>query len=214
MIRVLAISDEALDQGYRNGFAALEPDVIVACGDLPNDYLDHVMSSLSIPMVWVPGNHDVESRLPQRDAVDALMNPPEKGPGGGIPADGHIVEVAGLRIAGLGGAPRYNRGPHQYTESQMRRRVRRLELKARWAAFRGRPIDVMITHSPPLGLGDGDDPAHRGFASFKRLIEVIRPRFFVHGHVHPYGPRPPDLIIGTTTIVNAVGYRLLEVPGR
>lgn len=192
---MLAISDEVLDEGYRSMFSSLEPDVVVACGDLPDDYLEDVMDGLSVPLVWVPGNHD-------------------GGPSCGVPADGRIVRVAGLTIAGLGGSPQYNRGPYQYTEKQMKWRALKLEMKARWSAMRGRPVDVLITHSPPRGLGDGDDKAHRGFDSFRRLIAAIRPRFFVHGHIHPCGLRPADIKSGTTTIINAVGYRLLEVDAR
>ncbi len=194
MTRVLAISDEVLGEGYRRMFGELDVDLVVSCGDLPNDYLEDVMNELMVPLVWVPGNHDHSPC--------------------GIPADGRIVEVAGLRIAGLGGSPRYNNGPFQYTEPQMRWRTLKLEIKARWAALRGRPVDLFIAHAPARGWGDEDDKAHRGFVSFRRLIRAIRPRFFVHGHIHPYGTKRPDLKEGVTTVINAVGYRLLEVDGR
>ena len=45
------------------------------------------------------------------------------GPCGAVNADGRIVRIAGLRIAGLGGSIRYNDGPNQWTERQQRRRA-------------------------------------------------------------------------------------------
>lgn len=47
-------------------------------------------------------------------------------PPGAINADGRIVDVAGLRRAGLGGSPRYRGGPNQYTDRQQARRARGL----------------------------------------------------------------------------------------
>lgn len=216
MTRVLAISDEVLDEGYRKVFGDLDVDLVVSCGDLPNDYLEDVMNELMVPLVWVPGNHDHSPR-PEPDAAiefGGALAHPEPVHSCGIPADGRIVDVAGIRIAGLGGSPRYNNGPFQYSEPQMRWRSFKLELKARWAALRGRPIDLLIAHSPARGWGDEDDKAHRGFVSFRRLVRAIRPRFFVHGHVHPYGIKRPDLKAGVTTVINAVGYRLIEVESR
>ena len=55
---------------------------------------------------------------------------------------------------GLGGSIRYNREEtFQYTEQEMRRRVRRLWFKA----HRAGGIDLLLTHSPAAGLNDGDD---------------------------------------------------------
>ncbi|MPZ67912.1 MAG: metallophosphoesterase [Actinobacteria bacterium] len=216
MTRVLAISDEVLGEGYRKMFGDLDVDLVVSCGDLPHDYLEDVMNELMVPLVWVPGNHDrtLPKNIDDRFEFAPVLAQPDPVYSCGIPADGRIVEVAGLRIAGLGGSPRYNNGPFQYTESQMRWRSLKLEIKARLAALRGRPVDLLIAHAPARGWGDDDDKAHRGFQSFRRLVRAIRPRFFVHGHIHPHGNKRPDLKAGVTTVINAVGYRLLEVEGR
>lgn len=68
----------------------------------------------------------------------------------------------------------------QYTEQEMRRRMRRLWFKA----HRAGGIDLLLTHSPAAGLNDGDDRAHKGFACFNDLLEEYQPKWFVHGHVH------------------------------
>jgi Icc-related predicted phosphoesterase len=72
-------------------------------------------------------------------------------------------------------------------------------------------VDLIISHSPPLGVGDAPDDAHRGFESFLRLIDTLEPDFMVHGHIHPHGFAKPDRTVGTTTVVNAIPHRLLEV---
>jgi Icc-related predicted phosphoesterase len=74
-----------------------------------------------------------------------------------------------------------------------------------------RGVDVLLTHAPPFGVGDEDDPAHQGFEAFLPLVERLSPKLLVHGHIHPYGQAKPDRYLGTTTVVNAVPFRLLEV---
>ena len=73
------------------------------------------------------------------------------------------------------------------------------------------PPDILLTHSPPKGLGDGEDLPHQGFEAFHRLLTVLRPKLMVHGHLHPYGRKRSDRHLGETLIVNAVPHRLLEL---
>ena len=118
--------------------------------------------------MYVHGNHDGRYRT-------------EGEPGGCICVDDQVYVWKGLRIMGLGGSIRYNcEETFQYTEQEMRRRVRRLWFKA----HRAGGIDLLLTHSPAAGLNDGDDRAHKGFACFNDLLEEYRPKWFVHGHVH------------------------------
>ena len=58
MVRVLAIADEVSDALWGPKSAALAPDLVIAAGDLPWDYLEYLASSLDRPVVFVPGNHD------------------------------------------------------------------------------------------------------------------------------------------------------------
>ncbi len=83
---------------------------------------------------------------------------------------------------GLGGCIRYNKDPeaYQYTEREMRSRVRKLWFKA----HRAGGIDLLLTHSPASGINDGFDKAHKGFVCFNDLLEEYRPKWFVHGHIH------------------------------
>ncbi|HEU5108711.1 MAG TPA: metallophosphoesterase, partial [Micromonosporaceae bacterium] len=135
-------------------------------------------------------------------------------PAGATNADGTVVDVAGLRIAGLGGSIRYNDGPNQWTEDQQARRARKV---ARVAARRrrrdGRGVDVLLTHSPARDVGDAAAPAHRGFACLHDAVHRMRPKLLLHGHIHPYGTQVPDRRLGETLVVNTVGFRILEIGG-
>ena len=212
MTRILAVSDEVDEGLFGDKLRDLRPDLVLSCGDLPFDYLENLVSRADVPLLYVPGNHD-----PDVSAGDPLWSPLRfeahaPGPPGCDNIDGRVVDAAGLRIAGLGGSVRYRDGPNQQSQGSMRRRALALELRCRTRqAIDGRRIDILLAHSPAAGMGDGGDPAHQGFAAFHRLLAAIRPRLFVHGHVHPYGVKAPDRQLSETLIVNAVPYRLVEL---
>ena len=134
------------------------------------------------------------------------QNPPE----GCLCIEDQVVTVGGLRILGLGGSMRYNRGVNQYTEKQMRQRVQKLRFKL----WRSGGIDILMTHSPARSLGDDTDLAHTGFKTFLDVMEKYRPRYMVHGHVHQNYQYNFKRVRhhGDTTVINAFGYYLLDVP--
>jgi len=170
-------------------------ELILSAGDLKAGYLSFLVTMANRPLLYVPGNHDVNYE----------KNPPE----GCESIDGRIVKINGLRILGLGGSMMYSRGPNQYTERQMRRRIRRLS----WQIRRCGGVDVVLSHAPIAGYGDMDDPAHRGFECFMELIEKYEPKLWVHGHVHKrYGTQfQREHMIGSTRVVNACGKYEVEI---
>lgn len=204
MVRILAVADEVAPQVDDVGVRSMRPDLVLAAGDLPWDYLEFLASCLDVPVVFVPGNHD-----PEIEARTAWGGRPLDGarPHGAVNADLRVVEAAGVRIAGLGGSVRYNRGPHQYTQQQYRGRARRLVRLAR----RSGPVDVLLTHAPPRGLGDEPDECHVGIDAAHDALTDLAPRWHVHGHIHPHGFPRPDRQVGPTTIANVIPFRLLEV---
>lgn len=213
MVRVLAVSDE-VEEGLRvDAASARGADLIVSCGDLPFDYLGYLMDALQVPLVFVPGNHDPDVsgyRITRAGlTVRAGLPAAAPWPPGAVNADGRIVAAAGLRIAGLGGSPRYRPGPNQYTERRQARRARALAWRAGWR--RGQ-VDMLITHAPPRGVGDRDDPPHVGFACLHPLARRLRVPLLLHGHVHPFGEPTADLSIGATVVRNVVGWHLIDVP--
>src|SRR5262249_16473179 len=64
--------------------------------------------------------------------LKAGLPAPPPWPDGAVSAEQAVVDVAGLRIAGLGGCRRYSDGPNQYTRRQQARRARALSRRARW----------------------------------------------------------------------------------
>ena len=167
-MKILTISDEeclALWDYYMPGRLD-EYDLIISCGDLKAKYLSFLVTMAKCPVLYVPGNHDTGYEY----------NPPE----GCDCIDGHIVTYNGVRILGLGGCRKYHPGPHQYTEEQMRRRIRKLRRYIKKAGG----VDLVVTHAPPAGVGDAEDPAHRGFETLIEFLEQYKPRYLLHGHVH------------------------------
>lgn len=170
-------------------------DLVISCGDLKPEYLSFLATMMSVPVLYIRGNHD--------DRYDVI--PPD----GCTCIDGEIHNFNGIRILGLGGSYRYKPGKNQYTEKQMKKRVRKLFFKLR----RSKGFDILVTHSPARGFHDGDDLPHRGFEVFNTLVETYHPRFFVHGHVHMnYGRQFPRVDqMGQTRVVNAFERYILEI---
>lgn len=168
-------------------------DLVLGCGDLSADYLDGLATRYRAPLLFVRGNHD-----PPRPEGDYPV---------GADLDGRVVELAGLRIAGLEGAHWYRGGPQQYREWQMTLKALRLGLR-----LRRRPLDILLTHGPPAGVHEGTDLAHRGLRAVRRATEHWKPRLLLHGHVHPYGSQTQrEATIGPTRVINVVGHRVLEL---
>ena len=88
--------------------------------------------------------------------------------------------------------------------------------KLRLALYRAGGVDVVVTHAPPSGLGDGTDPAHRGFACFQKLLDRYHPLCLLHGHVHMRGyPLPErELVYDGTRIINVSERYVLDLPDR
>ena len=199
-MKILAISDEecpALWDYYTPGRLD-DYDLILSCGDLNAKYLSFLVTMAKCPVLYVHGNHDVNYNQVPPEGCDCI--------------DGHIVEYNGIRILGLGGCRRYHPGPHQYSDSEMRRRILRLS----WQLKRLGGVDIVVTHAPPAGLGDDEDPAHWGFDALVSFLDKYRPKFLVHGHVHTsYNHQIPRVIeYGDTKVINACERYVFEVEDR
>ncbi len=171
--------------------------LIISCGDLSANYLSFLVTMLPCPLLYVPGNHD------KRYAVAPPL--------GCSDIDGKLIVWHGLRILGLGGCKTPRGLLHEYTDRQMWGKVRRLE----GAVRRAGGIDILVTHAPALGLGDEPNSFHEGFDAFRWLDETWQPTYHLYGHVHLSGSpvdRRAFIQYGPTTLVNATGYKLLDVP--
>lgn len=195
-MKILVVSDEESPYiwDYFNPSPFRGTDLILSCGDLDPRYLSFLATMIPAPLLYVHGNHDNRyQRIP---------------PEGCTSVDGKLIRVKGLRILGFGGAMSARSGPHEFSDDQMRSRVR----KCRWEIFKNQGFDILLTHAPALGLGDIPDNYHAGFPTFRILLEKYQPVFHFYGHVHKRYNRGqvPDLVFGRTRLINACGYRIIE----
>jgi len=183
-------------------------DAVLACGDLPYTYMEYISTQARIrEAYYVHGNHDAPESLHGGGTLEE--------PGGWRNIDRRSVALnrGKLLIAGLEGSIRYTpRAAHQYSELDMRLRAQTLIFKLWLNKLRyGRYLDVLIAHSPARGIHDSNEGAHRGFATLRSIIERYRPRLFLHGHQHQYGPMEWHTRFAQTEVVNVHPFRLIEL---
>lgn len=173
-------------------------DMVISCGDLPAYYLDYLTSALSAPLFFVRGNHDEQYT--------------ESSPGGEN-LHGRAVCYRGLWLAGLEGSIRYNNGSVQYDDLGVLAIILSLA-PGMWRRRRrrGAGVDLLVAHSPPRGIHDLSDRAHRGFLALRWAIWWFQPRYLIHGHVDIWDRRRPvETQIGSTTILNIDPLKLLTI---
>lgn len=170
-----------------------EIELIISCGDLNREYLSYLVTMISAPLLYVPGNHN----------TNYITNPPE----GCDSIDGKLINYKGIRILGLGGSMKYNNNEFQYSEREMEKRINKLRFKL----MINKGFDILVTHSPAFGINDGKDLCHTGFKCFNNLIDKYSPKYFVYGHVHlNYGNIPRMSQRNATEMINAYGYYILD----
>ncbi len=206
-MKILAVSDVVVDRLYnaqiRENFPSVE--LILGCGDLPYEYLEFLVSAFNVPLLYVPGNHDPHFDIFNLTArAEGCQN-----------IDRQVTHIKGLSFAGLGGSILYKpNAVNQYTQVQMWGRVVGLAPALAWSRLRtGRRLDLMVVHSPPLGIHDDDDQPHTGFDAFVGLIKTFQPRYFLHGHTlaHMNNLDEPNTLVGSTQVINVNPYRFLDV---
>ncbi|NLZ67571.1 MAG: metallophosphoesterase [Spirochaetales bacterium] len=200
-------------------------DCVLSAGDLPIRYYDYMTTILGKDLYYVYGNHNLEyfkQNMGHSGASD-MINVGANGKinlentstnGGGTIIDGGCVydKKNDLIIMGLGGSMLYNYGQSQYSEKQMKTRILRLLPRLIYNKQRyGRYVDILITHAPPRGIGDGEDLCHRGFECFLSFMEKYKPKYLLHGHVHLIDENTcREIKYCETTIINIYKNYILE----
>ena len=197
-MKILCVSDEecpALWDYYVPGRLS-SYDLILSCGDLKASYLSFLVTMARCPVLYVHGNHDESYDRKPPEGCDCI--------------DDRLIEYGGLRILGLGGCPWYHPGKYQYTEKEMKKRIKKL----RFALWKAGGVDIVVTHAPPRGVGDLDDAAHQGFEMFLELLEKYKPQYLLHGHVHlRYGIDQTRVRhYGDTQVINVCERYELDIP--
>jgi uncharacterized protein len=204
-IRLLAVSDEidpALEAAATR--RAIGPiDLVLGAGDLEPSYLGFLADAFGVPLLYVRGNHDVGVNW--ADAEDEHVPEPL--------SDGRVHDEHGLRVLPFSGAPRY--APHgrpsaeqQLSGSAMWRKVLRS-----WPGAAARRPLLVLTHAAPRDVNDAPDQAHRGFASFRWLLDRLAPPLWLHGHATlvQRGIQARTARRNGTLLVNVTGATLVEL---
>jgi Icc-related predicted phosphoesterase len=191
-------------------------DLILSAGDLPQDYLEFVVTTLNKPLLSVYGNHNLEGFQYLKRGADFPIQrfvEIDKAYRSGAAHIGSRVKVEKkLIFAGLGGSMRYNNGENQYTDFQMRLEIIRLIPRLLFNRLvHGRFVDILLTHAPPFGIHDKPDICHRGFKAFLWFMRSFKPKYLVHGHIHLYDLSDVRVTkYFDTVIINAYGHYIID----
>jgi uncharacterized protein len=184
-MRLLALADEEPPADPMELVARNHADAVVTLGDLRPEWIAS-LDRLDLPRLGVHGNHDAEHALVGAGVEDLHLA---------------LAEIGAWSFTGFEGCVRYRDGPHQYTQRQASRLVRRLPA-----------ADVLLCHCPPAGVNDEpDDRAHLGFTALRKWVERHQPRFLLHGHTTP-DPRTRVHRLGPTKVIWVRGAALVELP--
>jgi Icc-related predicted phosphoesterase len=216
-MKILCVSDQIDPLVYTNTIRQrfADVDLVLSAGDLPMDYLDFIVSSLNKPLLFVFGNHHLEDYPYYLQGVPnyTWLEKDYAHQGSGAEhIHGKVKREDGLLIAGLGGSMRYNKADNQFTDFQMKKEMLKLIPALIFnRIFRGRYLDILLTHASPKGIHDKEDKCHWGFKSFLWFMKKFKPRYLIHGHIHLY-----DLSEVRTTkycdtlVINAYSHYLID----
>ena len=177
-MNLLVIAD---DEGLLRSLPDVRADVLISCGDLPDELISTVAKRCGCERTLaVKGNHDASAAFPA-GITDLHMQ---------------VVEVYGKTFGGFGGAWKYKPvGNHLFEQNEVE------------AALEGFPrVDVFVAHNSPRMIHDRDDEVHLGFNSFLTYIDRTKPRLFLHGHQHVQA----ESTVGFTKVVGTYGWRMLQ----
>ncbi len=176
-MRIVAVADTHTFEGDLG--AVPEGDVFVHAGDmLRGGTLEELRGVASwirgLPhrhKVIVAGNHDwCFSR--QRSEALALLG------------DAHYLEDSGHRIEGVD----FWGSPWQPAYNDWAYNLPRGDALARKWALIPDTTDVLITHSPPAGVGDrGPVHGRHGCHDLRQRVDAIEPALHMFGHIHQDG---------------------------
>ncbi|MEA3351700.1 MAG: metallophosphoesterase [Chloroflexota bacterium] len=181
-------------------------DFVIACGDLPYYYQEFIISMLNVPLYFVHGNHDSEIEYGEFGE--------RRYPHGGTNLHRRVIYRRGALIAGIEGSIRYKpQGKFQYSQRQMWLYVMQLIPSFFYNNLHyGRYLDIFVSHAPPWGIHDQPDLPHQGIKAFRWLIDVFKPRYHFHGHIHVYNPSTvTETLFGETRVINTYGCRQTEL---
>jgi Icc-related predicted phosphoesterase len=158
-------------------------DVLVSCGDLPDELILKVASKCHCKEILaVKGNHDSSAPFPA-PIRDLHLT---------------VFSFHGLKFGGFCGSWKYKpRGNYLFENDEVERYLVDFP-----------PVDVFVTHNSPRLIHDREDEVHLGFGAFNQYTERAKPKLMLHGHQH----QNVESLLGTSRVIGTFGHRMLVVP--
>ncbi len=197
-MKILSVSDKVsseLLETTRGGPFINDIDLIISCGDLAPEFLTSLKHRYDVPLIYVLGNHDLRYKTSPPSGCRCI--------------DQQLITFQDLRIIGFSGSRWYNGGINQFTEKEMARTLGRM----RFSLWRHGAPDIVVTHTPPRHINDAEDRCHRGFKSFRKVINKYSPSYFIHGHIHRLFEDDSERIttVNSTQVINSYGFYVLDI---
>ncbi|MCK4840733.1 MAG: metallophosphoesterase [Methylococcales bacterium] len=169
-----------------------QPKAVILLGDYDlkkplEDYIQAIMVATEV--WWIPGNHDFESVAHYDNLFSSQLA--EQG------LHLKVKEIAGLRIAGLGGIflgrvwypprkPKWRSKQHFLGSQSGNDKSVELSLKYQsaiwydeWIKLKKLKADILVTHEAPRSHP-------HGFIAIDQLAEAMGVKQIFHGHLHEY----------------------------
>lgn len=187
-MKILAFSDLHLarDRAADLVESSQTAELVIGAGDFCNhrkglDRAMDMLAGITAPFVAVPGNAESIEELKQA------------APPGMFPLHGEGIDLAGLKIFGLG----YGVPPTPFGDWS----CDLTELEAETYMSRCDDADILVLHSPPKGIADRTSAgASVGSTSLRDAIIRVQPKLAFCGHIHDsWGV---EGTLGKTRIVN------------
>ncbi|NOR70013.1 MAG: metallophosphoesterase [Methylomarinum sp.] len=169
-----------------------QPEAVVLLGDYElKEPLEECLKAIKdkTQIWWIPGNHDFDMPSHHHNLFNSQLA------GRGLHLK--VKEIAGLRIAGLGGiflgrvwypprTPKWQSKQHYLSSLSANNESEQLSLKYQsaiwydeWTALKKLKADILVTHEAPR--------SHKhGFIAIDQLAEAMGVCKVFHGHLHEH----------------------------
>lgn len=125
--------------------------------------------------IFVPGNHDRYFELYPGPCIQEMK---KRGIEALTPTRPR-TEIEGVTFGGLPFVKDLENWAYNSTEENIAAYLEHLTR-----------VDVLISHSPPAGVMDGDGRGHYGLKALRRYVAGYQPKILICGHVHEgYGTK-------------------------